>query len=113
MKVLVCGGRTFIDKHLVWDTLNEWNVENQFTHIIHGGARGADALAGCWAREYGIQEVRCEANWNRYGARAGFLRNAAMLALKPDLVVAFPGGVGTAMMTRIAREAGVRVEEIN
>lgn len=28
---------------------------------------------------------------------------------KPDLVVAFPGGRGTAHMTRIAQEAGVPV----
>lgn len=28
---------------------------------------------------------------------------------KPDLVIAFPGGVGTAMMCRIAEEANVPV----
>ena len=38
------------------------------------------------------------------------MRNARMLAEgKPDLVVAFPGGRGTADMVAQARKAGVRV----
>ena len=32
---------------------------------------------------------------------------------KPDLVVAFPGGRGTAHMTRIARGAGIEVIEVS
>lgn len=32
---------------------------------------------------------------------------------KPDLVVAFPGGPGTAHMVRIARAAGVRVLKVS
>ena len=31
---------------------------------------------------------------------------------KPDLVVAFPGGKGTADMTRRAREAGIEAIEV-
>jgi hypothetical protein len=38
------------------------------------------------------------------------MRNQAMLDYgKPDLVVAFPGGKGTADMVRRARVAGVKV----
>ena len=40
------------------------------------------------------------------------MRNRSMLALNPDLVLAFPGGIGTANMVRIAREAGILVTEI-
>jgi len=43
--------------------------------------------------------------------RAGPERNAAMLGLGPDLVVAFPGGSGTAGMVRLAKAAGVEVIE--
>jgi predicted PP-loop superfamily ATPase len=35
-----------------------------------------------------------------------------MLDEGPSLVVAFPGGTGTAHMVRIAREAGVNVLEV-
>jgi len=34
-----------------------------------------------------------------------------MLALKPDLVVAFPGGRGTANMVALAVKASVRVRD--
>ena len=44
---------------------------------------------------------------------AGPERNARMLAEgRPDLVVAFPGGTGTADMVRRAKAAGVRVVEV-
>ena len=32
---------------------------------------------------------------------------------KPDLVIAFPGGKGTADMARRAREAGIEVIEVS
>lgn len=52
------------------------------------------------------------ADWDKYGKRAGYLRNVQMLDEgKPDLVVAFPGGKGTAMMVKLAKERGVRVIE--
>ena len=48
-----------------------------------------------------------------YDANAGPRRNARMLAEgKPDLVVAFPGGRGTADMVSKARAAKVEVMEI-
>lgn len=53
------------------------------------------------------------ADWNAHGRSAGPIRNAKMLAEgKPDLVVAFPGGKGTAHMVGIARKAGVPVVEM-
>jgi len=53
------------------------------------------------------------AEWDKFGRRAGPLRNEQMLREgKPDVVVAFPGGRGTAHMVRIAKEAGIDVLEI-
>jgi hypothetical protein len=50
------------------------------------------------------------ADWNTHGRAAGPIRNQRMLdEVKPELVVAFPGGRGTADMVRRAREAGVNV----
>jgi ABC-type branched-subunit amino acid transport system substrate-binding protein len=36
-----------------------------------------------------------------------------MLAQNPDMVLAFPGGPGTAHMVEIARTAGIRVEQVD
>lgn len=37
------------------------------------------------------------------------VRNRQMLEHEPDLVIAFPGGKGTADMIRVARKAGQKV----
>lgn len=82
--------------------------------IIHGGARGADSLAAYWAAHSGVPFETYQADWKQHGRGAGPIRNKRMLSEgKPDLVVAFPGGSGTAHMVRIAREAGVKVMEVD
>jgi hypothetical protein len=47
--------------------------------------------------------------WDKLGPKAGPLRNAAMLLLKPDLVIACPGGKGTANMIKLARDKDIDV----
>ncbi len=113
MKVLVCGGRRFIDETVLFNKLDNLHRETPFTGIVEGGAKGADTLAKKWAdsRRIGCQEF--PADWNRYGKGAGHIRNKQMLDEgKPDLVVAFPGGKGTANMVKLAKEAGVEVIEV-
>lgn len=109
MKVLVCGGRGYADKDRLFKTLDGINRSDGVSMVIHGAANGADTLAGQWARDRGVQEVVCPANWNKHGRRAGYLRNVAMADLGPDYVVAFPGGVGTNMMVELAEKRGISV----
>jgi len=108
MKILVCGGRDYTKFWRVQDILNEYEI----TEIICGGATGADA----WARSYGekgeIPVKVLSAEWDLYGRAAGPIRNKLMLQEKPDLVIAFPGGKGTANMVRQAKEEGIEVREI-
>jgi hypothetical protein len=115
MKILVCGGREYLDGGAVNKYLTNL-IESEYflspiTAVIHGGAKGADSLAGEWAKANGITQEVFKPDWNRFGKAAGFIRNSEMLKDgKPDLVVAFPGGRGTAMMVDIARRAGVQVK---
>lgn len=109
-RILVCGGRDFNDAALLEQTLND--LEPRL--IIEGGARGADALARSYAMLHGVELQSYPAMWDRDGKAAGPIRNQAMLINgRPDLVIAFPGGRGTADMVRRARAAGVPVSEIN
>ena len=106
MKILVCGGRDYSD----WDSLDVILCAHKPTLIIHGGARGADSLAGWWARCRLVPVRVFPADWSKYGKAAGIIRNKQMLDEgKPDLVIAFPGGRGTANMIEQAKAAGVRV----
>jgi predicted Rossmann-fold nucleotide-binding protein len=112
MRVLVCGGRDFADQVAMHRVLDKMHAEFGFTVVIHGAARGADKMAGAWAKARGIPVEPYPANWNKHGNAAGPVRNALMLAQgKPDLVVAFPGGVGTSDMKMRAKYAEVRVIE--
>lgn len=57
-----------------------------------------------------IRKLR--ADGTPYNAAAGGIRNQYMLTWHPNLVVAFPGGTGTADMCRRARAAGLEPIEI-
>ena len=110
MKVLVCGGRKFEDARLMRKHLSE--VLNSDDIVIHGGATGADAHADAEARALGVHVARVDALWGAYGRSAGPRRNRAMLALKPDKVIAFPGGIGTENCIKQAEALGIDVEEV-
>ena len=112
MRILVCGGRDFSDHKLVSQALNSYGCIG--LTIIHGAAKGADSLAQAWAKDNGYPDDAYPADWNKYGKRAGYIRNVQMLNEgKPDLVIAFPGGKGTQMMINLAEAAGVPVVKIN
>ncbi|MDO6967009.1 SLOG family protein [Rhizobium alvei] len=127
-KVLVCGGRHFgvyppaatddkrkrvrAEMRLANETLDCIHVDRKITRIINGGASGADTLARAWAERKMVSCLTEIADWSKYGKAAGPMRNQKMLdEYKPDLVVAFPGGRGTADMVSRARVAGVEVIE--
>lgn len=113
MRVLVCGGRNFDDRAFLDRILIAVHAKRPITTVIEGGAAGADRMARAWAERRGIEVVTFRADWELYGKRAGSVRNLKMLREgRPDLVVAFPGGRGTAHMVRSTREAGVRTLDI-
>lgn len=134
LRVLVCGGRDFGEvplgcphesrhhyekiaarqRELLHATLTTLKVDHGISAIIHGAARGADSEAGYWARRQLLAEEPFPADWKRDGKAAGPIRNARMLAeANVDLVVAFPGGRGTADMVRRAKAAGIKVIEVS
>lgn len=112
MRVLVCGGRHFGNRALVYQTLDDLAKREVVDAIIEGDASGADRLAGYWARQRGIDNIKFRADWT-LGRSAGPVRNMKMLKEgNPSLVIAFPGGKGTADMVARARESGIEVVEI-
>jgi hypothetical protein len=110
LRVVVCGGRDYEDRDFVFRTLDQIRSANRAMLVIQGGARGADAHARAWCQ--GKPDVQChtvEPDWS-IGPAAGPIRNQKMLDVyRPDLVLAFPGGRGTADMTRRAQKGGFTV----
>lgn len=118
MRVIVCGGRDYKNGDFLFFKLDELYqdlkaVGKELETIIEGGAPGADKLAGEWALLKGIDLEVYKADWEKHGKAAGPIRNIKMLKDgEPDLVIAFPGGSGTAHMVGISKDAGIEVIEI-
>lgn len=116
MRVLVCGGRDYTNKEKLYGVLNE--LFNNDTHlddlvIISGMAPGADTLGAQWARDYWVRLLKFPAKWEELGKSAGAIRNQEMLDKgAPNMVIAFPGGKGTADMKARAKKAKIAVLEI-
>jgi hypothetical protein len=111
-KILVCGGRDYNDRERIYRVLDNAAKALGDIIIIHGGANGADKISGDWASERNFDVEVYPADWDKYKKAAGFIRNSQMLNEgKPDIVLAFPGGKGTAMMISIAEKAGVKVRK--
>jgi hypothetical protein len=114
MRGIVCGGRNFNHYSYLYYTLDEIQDDRgPFTHVITGDATGADHWAESWAWMGKITHIKFGADWIGYGRKAGSIRNALMISEgKPDLVVAFPGGNGTADMVARAEKAGIEVIKV-
>lgn len=115
-------GKRYAERQFVVKTLEEFAVANSAyynpdnnwlpadIHVISGGATGADSIAIDWAIANWCTFDEYKADWDRYGYKAGPIRNQQMLDEgKPDIVMAFPGGNGTNDMVSKARMANVRV----
>ena len=90
--------------------------------LLHGGARGADAASGRAAQQLGWSALVMPAQWQLHGRAAGPIRNRELLEQavaraeahsSPGyqasvLVVAFPGGAGTASLVQQARRMASR-----
>ena len=114
MRVLVTGGRGYDDLASVVGALNDLREKYGRLTVIQGGATGADNYARYWcARQPSVHMINEPADWKTHGRAAGPLRNQRMIdEHKPDIVLAFEGGRGTADMVRRATAAGVTVRHV-
>jgi hypothetical protein len=111
LRLIVCGGRQYADGSTVARVLDKVHAEHPIAEIICGGAPGSDDFVKHWGHANAVAVTVVRAEWQKYGHDAGPKRNQKMLEMKPDGVIAFPGGAGTADMVRLAREAGLKLWE--
>lgn len=108
--VLVCGDRHWSNRAAIIKRLKQLPLD---TLILHGGASGADSIAGEEALKLGLEVKVFPANWDKYGRAAGPIRNIEMLDQNPQLVIAFHPNLtqsrGTAHTVREARKRQIKV----
>ena len=90
-RLAVAGSRDLRDSAFVFDKLTHF-LSQRYPDVVilHGGCRGADAIAEAWSLRFlKNPPVVFEADWPKYGKRAGPIRNEAMIA-DADALLAFP-----------------------
>src|SRR5262245_4436277 len=110
MRVVVCGSRTWRRYQPIVLRLAQLLP---LSEVIIGGAPGADRLADEAAVRLRLDRIVCYANWQGRRKRAGHVRNARMLSLEPELVIAFRAAgpsPGTDGLLAEARRRGIPVE---
>lgn len=128
MRIIIAGSRDFNDYSILrGEVLNVlkklkskgYSIREEDIEIISGTARGADQLGEIFAEEFGLSLSRFRANWDEFGKRAGYLRNAEMSKYaKQDeevgvLVAFWNGSRGTKHMIDLANRDGLEVYVIN
>ena len=104
---VICGGRDFSDQSMFDNAMSELTQALGIPRaVVHGCASGADQMAAAWGRRLAIDVHGSSPDWKTHGRAGGPIRNQKMLEdFKPDVVIAFPGGSGTADMVRRAHKA--------
>lgn len=115
--VLVTGSREWRDETVIYNALFRVGYECHLggvkvsdITVMHGGAKGADRIAGSVATRLGMAVKVFPADWERYGAKAGPRRNMEMVVRRPNVVLAFPLGVGKGTRHCMAEAAKYGIE---
>lgn len=108
INLAIIGGRDFSDYQLVKSVLAK--VKSEIITIVSGGAIGADTLGAQYANEFGIPLLLFVPEWDKYGKKAAFLRNAQIIDAS-QAVIAFWDGFskGTAHSIELAKRNGIPV----
>ena len=118
IKVIIAGTRDFDNYELLKQKMDKILAgrvrNNEEIIIVSGTARGADKLGERYAREKGYKIERYPANWDKYGKRAGYIRNEQM-AKVADACVCFwdEQSKGTKHMIDLANQYKLVLRVIN
>jgi len=109
LKLAVVGSRTFNDILTAHEIISSFDP----SIIISGGAKGADSFAQNYAELNAIKCIIHLPDWNKYGKRAGFLRNE-LIVRDCNHLLAFWDGTsrGTKHSIDLATDAGIPVDVI-
>lgn len=116
LRILITGSRHWSDERAIESALlgATYNVPGDRITVVHGGASGADRLAGKLADEWGMNVEVHPAEWGKHGKAAGPIRNQKMVDLGADVCLAFPlaDSRGTKHCMMVASRAGIPVRVV-
>lgn len=89
MKIIIAGSRGCTDPRYLDYALGRSAFP--ITEVVCGGASGADQLGKDWAVDADIPLAMYLADWDRYGSRAGIIRNIEMGQYADGLIALWDG----------------------
>lgn len=115
-RVVIAGSRGFNDYDLLSKKCNEFLIEKRKNYdviVVSGGARGADKTGEEYAKNEGFLVEVYLADWDKYGKKAGFIRNCQMGEVA-DALIAFWDGEshGTKHMIEYCKSKGLDVRVV-
>lgn len=115
--VIIAGGRDFNDYELLKSkcfSLLKNKMDECDVQIVCGCARGADTLGRQFAEEFRLKVLEYPADWDRYGKKAGYLRNEEMAKVGNALIAFWDGkSRGTGHMIDLAKKYKLAVRIIH
>ena len=116
IRIAIIGSRNFNNYIMFKREFLLFLQENNITEysIVSGGANGADSFGAKFAKENKKQIVEFLPEWDKYGKRAGFLRNNTIWD-NSDIGIAFWDGksTGTAHSFEITKNQNKILKVIN
>ena len=103
----VAGGRDYSHVQKIRERLRPYADAGWV--LITGAQRGVDLTAETMWRDWQCSYMGIPAKWGLAGRGAGPKRNIiiARYKPKPELLIHFPGGVGTANAVKVAKAEGI------
>jgi hypothetical protein len=108
MKTIIAGSREIKNFEIISKAIEESGFE--ITEVVSGTARGVDTQGEAWASYHGVPIRRFRPEWDKYGQRAGFVRNEEMAKYADALVAVWDTkSRGTLHMINTAIKHGLKV----
>jgi len=116
MRTIIAGSRNVTCYQTVLKAIRKAVEFSQIrpTCIISGGANGVDKLGEKFSKEFGFPLEIHKAEWDKYGKRAGYIRNEEMAKVSDALIAIWDGkSSGTQHMINLAKKYGVKTYVYN
>jgi len=107
MHLVVVGSRNFKNKKLV-STFLDLLCDPYLDTVVSGGAEGPDTWAEEWSKETNTNFKAYLPDWNKYGKKAGIMRNTEMVE-DGDLILAFWDGKSRGTQDTIRKAMKLKV----
>jgi hypothetical protein len=108
MKTIIAGSRSITNYDQILEAISLSNII--ITTVISGTANGVDKLGERFAKDHDIPVLQFPADWDKYGKKAGYLRNIEMAGIADALICVWDGqSHGSKHMIEIATKRGLKI----